>query len=138
MKEQKPNSDRRENTGGLLTHIAKFAIDSTINNSLKFKALAGRRQVYDIVQEHLKNQTRSTCLDDTKKPQDVKIGMEEVQEKVEKMQEDKNIVKQVKQHHLSAKHVDRSDQPKKMPDQSIHGSDLSGNNRKKIFIRSRL
>lgn len=41
LKELKPNSDRREKTGAFLTQIAKFAIDSTINYSLKFKALAG-------------------------------------------------------------------------------------------------
>lgn len=41
LKELKPNPDRREKTGGFLTQIAKFAIDSTINYSLKFKALAG-------------------------------------------------------------------------------------------------
>ncbi|XP_004294550.1 PREDICTED: uncharacterized protein LOC101309517 [Fragaria vesca subsp. vesca] len=136
MKEQKPNPDRRENTGGLLTHIAKFAIDSTINYSLKFKALAGRKQVYEIVQERLKDQIPSTCLDDKKKPQDVKLGTEEMQAKMEKMQEESNIVKL--QHQISAKPVKRSDHPKKMPDESIHGSDVPENNRKKIFIRSRL
>ncbi|KAM5585897.1 hypothetical protein ABKV19_005018 [Rosa sericea] len=136
LEQQKPNPDRQENTGGLLTHIAKFAIDSTINYSLKLKALAGRKQVYEIVQERLKDQTLSTCLDDKKKPQDVKLGMEEMQAKMEKMQEDMNIVKQ--QHQISAKHVERSDHPKKMPDRSIHGADLPENNRKKIFIRSRL
>lgn len=41
LKELKPNPDSREKTGGFLTQIAKFAIDSTINYSLKFKALAG-------------------------------------------------------------------------------------------------
>lgn len=35
LKEHKSNPNRRENIGGLLGHIAKFAIDSTINFSLK-------------------------------------------------------------------------------------------------------
>lgn len=92
--------------------------------------------MYEIVQERLKDQPLSTSLDDKKKPQDVKLGMEEMQAKMEKMQEDSNIVKQ--QHEISAIHVEGSDHPKKIPDESIHGSDLPQTNRKKIFIRSRL
>lgn len=92
--------------------------------------------MYEIVQERLKDQSLSTSLDDKKKPQDVKLGMEEMQAKMEKMQDDTNIVKQ--QHEISAIHVEGSDHPKKIPDEGIHGSDLPQTNRKKIFIRSRL
>lgn len=92
--------------------------------------------MYEIVQERLKDQPLSTSLDDKKKPLDVKLGMEEMQAKMENMQEYTNIVKQ--QHEISAKHVEGSDHPKKIPDESIHGSDLPQTNRKKIFIRSRL
>ncbi|CAB4277606.1 unnamed protein product [Prunus armeniaca] len=135
LKEHKPNPNRRENIGGLLGHIAKFAIDSTINFSLK--ALPGRKQVYQIVQEGLKDQPPSVSPNDNKKPEDLKLAMKDMHAKMENMQEDTNIVKQ--QHNISAEHVMGSADPKKMPDErGIQGSDLLQNNKKKIFIRSRL
>lgn len=78
----------------------------------------------------------SASLDDKKKPEDLKLVMEEMHAKMEQMQEDTNIVKQ--QHKTSAEHVEGSRHPKKMPDEGVQGSDLLQNKKKKIFIRSRL
>lgn len=98
---------------------------------------AGRKRGYQIVQEGLKDQPLSVSPDDTKKPEDLKLAMEDMNAKMENMQEDTNIVKQ--QHNISAEHVMGSADPKKMPDgRGIQGADLLQNNKKRIFIRSRL
>ncbi|KAM1356626.1 hypothetical protein ACFX13_031452 [Malus domestica] len=136
LEAHKSNPNRREKIGGgLLSNIAKFAIDSTINYS--FKAFPGRKQAHQIVREGLKDHPPlSASLDDKKKPEDLKLVMEEMHAKMEQMQEDTNIVKQ--QHKTSAEHVEGSRHPKKMPDEGVQGSDLLQNKKKKIFIRSRL
>lgn len=93
--------------------------------------------MYQIVQEGLKDQPLSVSPNDNKKPEDLKLAMEDMRAKMEDMQEDTNIVKQ--QHNISAEHVVRSADPKKMQDGGgIQGSDPLPNNKKKIFIRSRL
>lgn len=97
---------------------------------------AGRKQVYQILQEGLKDQPLSVSPYDKMKPEDLKLAMEDMHAKMENMQEDMNIVKQ--QHNISAEHVVGSADPKKIPDVGIQGSDHPQNSKKKIFIRSRL
>lgn len=129
---------------------------------------AGGKQVNKIEQEELKDQPFTLPFNDKNKLRDPKLVMEKMQEdvnnirqqhkisascveeseavkkitdkdlqaKMEKMQEDMNDVKQ--QLKISTKCVEESESSKKKPEEDMKGYDLLQNNRKGVFIRSRL
>lgn len=91
--------------------------------------------MYKIVQEGFKNQPPSCSLNDKTNSNDIE-SVEEMQAKMEEMQEDMNVVKQ--QNKASAKLSERSKPQKKIPNEDIKGSDLLRTNERRVFIRSRL
>ncbi|KAG6689400.1 uncharacterized protein LOC122280481 [Carya illinoinensis] len=135
LKEHVTIPDRRDQISRILTSIGKFAVDSAINDSLK--AVTGRKQMHKIVQEGFRHQPTSPALDDMKKPEDLKVVMQELQAKEDGVQEDTNKPKQGTR--LSAKSVNGSSAVlKKKPKDSKKGSDLLETDKKRVFIRSRL
>lgn len=96
---------------------------------------AGGRKVYKIVQEGFKIQPSLCSVSDKTNFNGIE-SMEEMQTKMEKMQEDMNVVKQ--QSKAAGKLSEGSKPQKKIPDEGIKGSDLLRTNKKRVFIRSRL
>ncbi|KAF3453620.1 hypothetical protein FNV43_RR04061 [Rhamnella rubrinervis] len=126
MKERYPNPSRYEKISGLLNHISKFAFDSTFIHSLK--SLTGKKQVKKIEHQELRYQPFPDSFNEEKK-QDVKLVMEHMQSKMEKMQEDMSNIKQ--QHKTSAKCVVGTGALEKTSDEGFKGSDLMQNQKKK-------
>lgn len=91
--------------------------------------------MYKIVQEGFKIQPSSCSVSDKTNFNGIE-SMEEMQTKMEEMQEDMNVVKQ--QSKAAGKLSEGSKPRKKIPDEGIKGSDLLRTNEKRVFIRSRL
>ncbi|KDP38939.1 hypothetical protein JCGZ_00696 [Jatropha curcas] len=128
-----PKQDRRgNNIGQILTNLTKFAIDSTLDHSLK--GVNGPKKLYRIVQERLKNPPTSLSLKNCKKPEDVKL-LEDMQIKEE---ETEGMVKLKKQNDTSAKFVRGKEGLKKEPNEGNRSSDVLEPEKNRIFIRSRL
>lgn len=96
---------------------------------------AGGVQVYKIVRGGLKDQPNS-CPNNGIKKQDLMVAVEEMQAKMEKMQEDVNILKQ--QNETCAEYSKELEPLKELPDEPTESSASAKTDRKKIFIRSRL
>ncbi|XP_075668556.1 uncharacterized protein LOC142638406 [Castanea sativa] len=137
LKEQATNPDRRDKINRILTDLGKFAVDSAVNDSLK--AVNGRKQVHQIVQEGFKHQPPSPSLNDENKSEDLKLVMEELQAVMEETQEDMHKAKQGNK--ISAKSVSTSENPepqKKTPNEGNKELHLPKMDKKRVFIRSRL
>ncbi|XP_040988302.1 uncharacterized protein LOC121235929 [Juglans microcarpa x Juglans regia] len=135
LKEHVTIPERLDQISRILTSIGKFAVDSAVNDSLK--AVTGRKQMHKIVQEGFRHQPASPALDDKKKPEDLKVVMQELQAKEDGVQEDTNKPKQGTR--ASAKSVNGSSAVlKKKPNDGKKGSDLLETDKKRVFIRSRL
>lgn len=83
-------------------------------------------------------QRPTPSLNDKKKPEDLKLEMEELQAK-ELMQEHMNKVEQGNK--ISAKSANGSEDPeplKKTPNEGNKESDLLKTDKKRVFLRSRL
>lgn len=91
-------------------------------------------QLYKIVQEGLKDQSPSLSCNDEKKP--AKLTVEELEAKMEKMQEELNNIKAETK--TAVAHAKEPDHPKKIPDGPVKGSDLELTDKKRVMIRSRL
>lgn len=92
--------------------------------------------MYKIVREGLKDQPNSQRPYIGIKKQDLMVAMEEMQAKMEKMQEDVNILKQ--QNQTCAEYSKELEPLKEFPDEPTESSASFGTCRKKVFIRSRL
>ncbi|KAL0001111.1 hypothetical protein SO802_014892 [Lithocarpus litseifolius] len=137
LKEQATNPDRRDKINRILTDLGKFAVDSAVNDSLK--AVNGRKQVHQIVQEGFKHQPPSPSLNDEKKSEDLKLVMEELQAVMEETQEDVHKAKQGNK--ISAKSISTSENlepQKKTPNEGNKELHLPKMDKKRVFIRSRL
>lgn len=116
-----------------LTGVGKFAVDSTIFSSLK--PISGKNQAHKIGQGGIKETPHSSSLNE-KKPEELKLVMDKMQAEIEETEGHKN---KMKQHHCtSAEVVDDSEPLKKLPGEGAKGSANVTENRKRIFIRSRL
>ncbi|XP_024032983.1 uncharacterized protein LOC21393484 [Morus notabilis] len=157
---------RRGKIAEFLSHIAKFAFESTLVESLSIST--GRKR------EESKDQPFPLPFDDKNEPRDLKLVREEMRAKMEKVQENMNKIKHcnkisancvaelealkkisdeklqasiekmqedvndVKQQcKILVKGVEESDLPKKKPEDK-KGWDLVQRDRKRVFIRSRL
>ncbi|KAL3508621.1 hypothetical protein ACH5RR_028022 [Cinchona calisaya] len=135
LDENFPDPHRREKISRVLTNLGKFAVDSAVNESLK--GVTGGVQVYKMVREGLKDQPNSRPYSGIKK-QDLMVAMEEMQAKMEKMQEDVNILKL--KNHTCAEYSKELDPLKEFTDEPepAESSASAKTDKKKIFIRSRL
>ncbi|XP_022142728.1 uncharacterized protein LOC111012775 [Momordica charantia] len=119
-----------------LTGVGKFAVDSTIFNSLM--AATGKNKVHKIIwQGGLKDIPHSSSLND-KKPEELKLVMDKkMQAEMEEAEERKN---KMKQHHCTSANIVYGSEPlKKFPGEGAKGSaNTVQNDKKRIFIRSRL
>ncbi|XP_038905013.1 uncharacterized protein LOC120091185 [Benincasa hispida] len=116
-----------------LTGVGKFAVDSTFFSSLK--AVSGKNQAHKVGGGGLKDTPHSSSLNE-KKPEELKLVLDKMQAEMEKTEADKN---KMKQHHCtSAEIVDDSEPLKKLPGEGVKGSANEIQNKKRIFIRSRL
>ncbi|KAH7546483.1 hypothetical protein FEM48_Zijuj01G0205700 [Ziziphus jujuba var. spinosa] len=136
LTEHKLKPRRHEKFSGLLNHIAKFVFDSTFIHSLK--SLAGKKQVKKNEHRVSKYEPFPVSMNDKGKVENLKLVMENMQPKMEKMQEDDvNNIKQ--QHEISAKYkAAGTGALEKTLDEGNKGSDIVQTQRKKVFIRSRL
>ncbi|KAH0719751.1 hypothetical protein KY284_004781 [Solanum tuberosum] len=121
--------DGREKIGRILSKLSKFALVSAVDESLK--TVAGGSK---ITKEGLKDQSPSHPSSRVEK-QDVTAVMEEMQAKMEKLQDDMNNTKQ--QNEVSTKCITGLDSFE-FSDEPIKSSTPSKSKRKKVFIRSRL
>ncbi|XP_009759757.1 uncharacterized protein LOC107813467 [Nicotiana tabacum] len=121
--------DGREKIGRILSKLTKFAVVSAVDESLK--TVAGGS---NITKERLKDQPPSRASSRAEK-QDVTVMMEEMQAKMEKLQDDMNNTKQ--QNEVSTKCITGLESFE-FSDEPIKSSAPSRSNRKKVFIRSRL
>ncbi|GFQ06243.1 hypothetical protein PHJA_002768300 [Phtheirospermum japonicum] len=103
-----------------LMSLGKLAVDSAVNESLK-----GGMHAYAIVKGKPKSQPLSDKAKGDKKQTPVLV--QEMQAKLDKMQQDMNIQQQSK---MSALRKEEPEHPKQLFDDPL--------NRRKIFIRSRL
>ena len=108
---------------------------SPLLKSVIHLSFAGKKQVKKIEHQEPRYQPFADHFNEEKK-QDVKLVMEHMQSKMEKMQEDMNNTKQL--HKTSAKCVVGTGALEKTSDEGFKGSDLMQNRKKKVFIRSRL
>ncbi|CAK9321920.1 unnamed protein product [Citrullus colocynthis] len=116
-----------------LTGVGKFVVDSTIFSSLK--PISGKNRAHKIGQGEIKETPHSSSLNE-KKPEELKLVMDKMQAEMEETEGHKN---KMKQHHCtSAEVVDDSEPLKKLPGEGAKGSANVTENRKRIFIRSRL
>lgn len=121
---------RREKIGRIATDLGKFAFESAVNDSLK--RVTGAVQVIKIVRDGLKDQPTSPLFNETKKPEYHTVGMEQMQAKMEKMQEEINSIKL--QNKISTECMEDSEPPKK----TSKVSDIQQPDKKRVLIRSRL
>lgn len=91
--------------------------------------------MYKIVKEGLKDEPNSYPRQGIKK-QDLMIAMEEMQAKMEKMQEEVNILKQ--QNQTSSVYSGDLEPLKDSADEPLKSVSSFQTDRKKVFIRSRL
>ncbi|KAL3850774.1 hypothetical protein ACJIZ3_012656 [Penstemon smallii] len=106
-------------TAGKLMNVGKFAVDSAVNESLK-----GGKQVYAVVKGKLKGQVPSELSN--------VILVEEMQAKLEKMQEDMSNIDNMIHGTYEQEHL------KNFSDEPLKSSTPEVTSHKKIFIRSRL
>ncbi|KAK9072317.1 hypothetical protein SSX86_008750 [Deinandra increscens subsp. villosa] len=125
-----PDSDRRETITRVLTGFGKFAVDSAVYDPIK-----GGMQEYRIVKDGLKDQSSYEPANLNYKPRHT-LMMEEMQARMEKMQEDLHIIRLDDEDSiLCAKDLDpRKDDS----DESNEKSAPAKTDVKKVFIRSRL
>ncbi|XAR67534.1 hypothetical protein NMG60_11002321 [Bertholletia excelsa] len=135
LKEYVPDPDRREKIGRILTNIGKFAVDSAVKESLK--GVTGGIQVYKIVKEGWDYQSPSQNSNESKKP-DITIRVEEMQARMEKIQEEMDFIKQ--QSKTQTKDARVLEPLNKFPDEDepVRGSVPPKTDPKRVFIRSRL
>ncbi|KAM3320574.1 putative protein isoform X1 [Capsicum chacoense] len=119
--------DGREKISDILCKLRKFAIVSAVDESLK--TVAGGSK---IVKEGSKDQSPSRPKLDR---QDLTVMMEEMQAKMEKLQDDVNNMKQ--QNEASAKCANGLDSFESS-DEPIKRSTPTKSNPKKVLIRSRM
>ncbi|XP_048235572.1 uncharacterized protein LOC8277665 [Ricinus communis] len=117
----------------ILSNLAKLAIDSTFNDSLK--GLTGQKKLYKTVQERLKYPPASLPLSNCNKPEDAKLE-EEMRKKIEDMLEDMAKLKQ--QNETSARCVEEKEPLRRGPNEGSKKLGVLGPEKKRIFIRSRL
>ena len=98
-------------------------------------SIAGGIQLYKNVKEELKDQPSSFNPNENKKP-DVTVVMEEMQAKMEKMQEDMNNIKQ--QSKVPIQSAQESEPLRELPNEPAKGPAPQKAYPKKVFIRSRL
>ncbi|KAA0046872.1 uncharacterized protein E5676_scaffold298G001010 [Cucumis melo var. makuwa] len=136
LKDGSQHRDLRSKIFQFLTGVGKFAVDSTIFSSLK--AVSGKNQVHKIRQGGLKDTPHSSSLNE-RKPEEVKLVMDKMQAEMEEKEGNQNKMKQRQHHCTSAEIVDDDSEPlKKKPGESDKGSANVIQNKKRIFIRSRL
>ncbi|XP_059662600.1 uncharacterized protein LOC132308519 [Cornus florida] len=133
LKEHAAGPHRLDKIGRILTNISKLAVDSAVSESLK--GVTGGIQVNKIVKEGLNDQLSSDNANENKKP-DLTIVVEEMQAKMEKMQEDMNSTKQ--QNDISIQCAQGSEPLKEFSTPPVKGSVPLKTDAKKIMIRSRL
>ncbi|XP_060200449.1 uncharacterized protein LOC132628699 [Lycium barbarum] len=121
--------DGREKIGRILSKLSKFAIFSAVDESLK--TVTGGSK---ITKEGQMDQSPSHLSSRAEK-QDVTVMMEEMQAKMEKLQNGMNNAKQ--QNEVSTKCITGSESFE-FSDEPIKSSTPSKSNKKKVFIRSRL
>lgn len=96
---------------------------------------AGGRQVYAVVAGKLKAPAPSDLLDSGRTQNSTLV--EEMQARLEKLQEDLNDIQLQPQSNISTNRTDVHGHPKQFPDEPLKSStEVTG--RKKVFIRSRL
>ncbi|KAL6975373.1 hypothetical protein U1Q18_024168 [Sarracenia purpurea var. burkii] len=134
LKEYVPDPDRRAKISQILANIGKFAVESAVSESLK--GVNGAIQVYKIVKEGLKDPPPSLGPNENKKP-GLSVAMEEMQAKMEKMQEEMNNIKG--QNKVSIQNAKGLEPSKELPnDVPIKESAPPKTDPKRVFIRSRL
>ncbi|KAK6157429.1 hypothetical protein DH2020_011677 [Rehmannia glutinosa] len=119
-------------TAAKLMNVGKFAVDSAVNESLK--GLTRGMQVYAIVKGKLKGQSPSDISNGDKKQNLVLV--EEMQAKLDKMQEDMNNIQQ--QSTITTLRTEEQEPLKQFFDEPLKSSMPEVSGRRKIFIRSRL
>ncbi|CAK9160201.1 unnamed protein product [Ilex paraguariensis] len=127
LEEYVPEPDRHDKIGRILTNLSRFAVDSAIDESLK--GVTGGIQVYKIVKEGLKDHPTSHP---SSGKQDPALVMEEIQAKMEKMQEDMIKIKQ--QNKTSTQCVAGLEPSKDLPNEPTKGSAPPKTNAKKILM----
>ncbi|XP_023552444.1 uncharacterized protein LOC111810104 [Cucurbita pepo subsp. pepo] len=116
-----------------LNGVGKFAVDSTIFTSLK--AVSGNNQVNKIRQGGLKDTPHSPSLNE-KQPEELKLVMDKMAAEMEEAEANKN---KMKLHHCTSANIGDGSVPlKKLPGEGPKGSANVMQNKKRIFIRSRL
>ncbi|CAN4087416.1 unnamed protein product [Withania somnifera] len=126
---QHESGQKTNEIGRILSKLSKFAIVSAVGQSLKTYAGGSK-----IMKEGLKDQSPSQPSSRAGR-QDVTVVMEEMQAKMEKLQDDMNNTKL--QNEVSTNCITGLESFE-FSDEPIKSSTPSKANRKKIFIRSRL
>ncbi|KAF7849304.1 hypothetical protein BT93_L0997 [Corymbia citriodora subsp. variegata] len=120
--------------GRILTSIRRFAVDSAVLES--FWVINGKKKATKLMHEGVKDRALRLSLNGDNGPRDLKVGLNDVHEIMEKRQEGSNKVRQ--EHERSAKSVVGSEALKKMPNEGPKLMDLPRATEKRLFIRSRL
>ncbi|XP_011095254.1 uncharacterized protein LOC105174764 isoform X2 [Sesamum indicum] len=116
-------------TAAKLLNVGRIAVDSAVNESLK-----GGKQVYAIVKGKLKGIPHSDPPSGDKKQSFLLV--EEMQAKLEKMQEDMNRTQQ--ESLVSALRREEQEHLRQLFDEPVKSSSPEVTGPRKIFIRSRL
>ncbi|XP_030551552.1 uncharacterized protein LOC115756018 isoform X2 [Rhodamnia argentea] len=120
--------------GRILTSIRRFAVDSAVRESLG--GINGNKKATKFMQDGVKDQVLCLSLKDDNGPGDLKVGLNDIHEIMEKRREGLNKVRQ--EHERSAESVMGSESSKKSPNEGPKQLDLPRAAEKKLFIRSRL
>ncbi|KAI6703121.1 hypothetical protein NL676_012257 [Syzygium grande] len=125
----------KSRVGRILASIGRFAVDSAVLESLG-GINAGKEKATKLMQEGLKDRAHCLSLNDNNGSGDLKVGLNDMHEIMEKGEEGSNKVTQ--EHKRSAKSVIGSVASKKTPNEGPKRIDLPRATEKKPFIRSRL
>ncbi|XP_010052565.2 uncharacterized protein LOC104441227 isoform X2 [Eucalyptus grandis] len=120
--------------GRILTSVRRFVVDSAILESLGGNN--GKKTATKLMYEGMKDRALCPSLNDGNRPGDLKVGLTNINEIVEKRQEGSNKVGQ--EHERSAKSVIGLEVSKKTPNEVPKLMDLPRATEKRLFIRSRL
>ncbi|GFZ12558.1 hypothetical protein Acr_23g0009430 [Actinidia rufa] len=124
-----PDDEGWAKIGRFAKNTAEFAFQEGI------KRFPGGSQLYKFVKEELKDQPSSFNPKENKKP-DLTVVMEEMQAKMEKMQEDMNNIKQ--QSKVPIQSAKESEPLRELPNEPAKGPAPQKAYPKNVFIRSRL
>lgn len=105
-------------------------------NLCPFFPAAGKKTATKLMYEGMKDRALCPSLNDGNRPGDLKVGLTNINEIVEKRQEGSNKVGQ--EHERSAKSVIGLEVSKKTPNEVPKLMDLPRATEKRLFIRSRL